>query len=229
MWPNGYAHLVRRAHERLSSIDSQPRNGGPLGLVRRRLEDRCSTRGVRPGQGTLRGRRLRSIEGAGASAPEGGGHAHQAPARSGSRAGAPHRRLNVDPPRALGPSTTWPCLHARSDPSGRQSDAAVHPVRGVPGTVRHADMDDLDEVRQALGYERINLYGSSYGGMAAQYYLRQHPDHVRTVVLDGVTLVDVPIFGPIRICAGSSRRFAQGSSGARPPPTSRPPAHPSRS
>lgn len=55
-------------------------------------------------------------------------------------------------------------------------------------------MDDLDLVRAALGYERINLYGASYGATAAQYYLRQHGDRVRTVVLDGGTLLDVPVF-----------------------------------
>jgi pimeloyl-ACP methyl ester carboxylesterase len=55
-------------------------------------------------------------------------------------------------------------------------------------------MDDLDLVRQALGYERIDLYGPSYGATAAQYYMRQHGDHVRAVVLDGGTPLDVPIF-----------------------------------
>jgi pimeloyl-ACP methyl ester carboxylesterase len=53
--------------------------------------------------------------------------------------------------------------------------------------------DDLDDVRAALGYERIDLYGGSYGATLAQYYLRQHEEHVRAVVLDGGTLVDVPI------------------------------------
>ena len=47
-------------------------------------------------------------------------------------------------------------------------------------------MDDLDEVRQALGYEKLNLWGVSYGTRAALVYLRQHPEHVRTVILDGV-------------------------------------------
>jgi pimeloyl-ACP methyl ester carboxylesterase len=55
-------------------------------------------------------------------------------------------------------------------------------------------MDDIDAVRAALGYDRINLYGPSYGATAAQYYLRQHEDHVRAVVLDGGTLLDVPLF-----------------------------------
>jgi pimeloyl-ACP methyl ester carboxylesterase len=47
-------------------------------------------------------------------------------------------------------------------------------------------MDDLDRVRAALGYEQINLYGVSYGTRAALAYLRQYPDRVRAVILDGV-------------------------------------------
>jgi pimeloyl-ACP methyl ester carboxylesterase len=47
-------------------------------------------------------------------------------------------------------------------------------------------MDDLDEVREALGYGKINLAGSSYGTIAAQVYMRKHPDHVRAVFLAGV-------------------------------------------
>jgi pimeloyl-ACP methyl ester carboxylesterase len=47
-------------------------------------------------------------------------------------------------------------------------------------------MTDLDEVREALGYERVNLYGLSYGTRAALTYLRMFPERVRTVILDGV-------------------------------------------
>ena len=52
----------------------------------------------------------------------------------------------------------------------------------------HIAMDDLDDVRAALGYERINIVGASYGTRAAQAYLRQHGEHVRAVVLHGVSL-----------------------------------------
>jgi pimeloyl-ACP methyl ester carboxylesterase len=57
-------------------------------------------------------------------------------------------------------------------------------------------MDDLDAVRMWLGYDRINLYGGSYGTRAALAYLRQHGDHVRSVVLDGVAPPDLrlPLF-----------------------------------
>jgi pimeloyl-ACP methyl ester carboxylesterase len=53
--------------------------------------------------------------------------------------------------------------------------------------------DDLDAVRAALGYDKIDLYGTSYGGELAQYYLRQFPDHVRVAILDGSTPLDVPV------------------------------------
>jgi pimeloyl-ACP methyl ester carboxylesterase len=53
--------------------------------------------------------------------------------------------------------------------------------------------DDIDDIRAALGYQEINLYGTSYGGTLAQYYLRQHGEHVRVAVLDGATPVDVPV------------------------------------
>jgi pimeloyl-ACP methyl ester carboxylesterase len=47
-------------------------------------------------------------------------------------------------------------------------------------------MDDLDDVRAALGYDRINLHGGSYGSRAAMIYMREHPTHVRSVLLEGV-------------------------------------------
>jgi len=55
-------------------------------------------------------------------------------------------------------------------------------------------MDDLDEVREALGYDQINLVGYSYGATAAQYYLMQHEVHVHTVFLGGGSLLDIPVF-----------------------------------
>lgn len=47
-------------------------------------------------------------------------------------------------------------------------------------------MDDLEEVRQALGYEQINLAGASYGTLAAQVYIRKYPRRVRSAFLVGV-------------------------------------------
>src|SRR5262249_19774132 len=59
-------------------------------------------------------------------------------------------------------------------------------------------MDDLDEVRAALGYERINLVAASYGTIAALVYMRQHQDHLRAVFLAGVanTNIRLPLHFP---------------------------------
>ncbi len=47
-------------------------------------------------------------------------------------------------------------------------------------------VDDLDEVRQALGYQQINLYGTSYGSRVAQVYMRRHPASLRAVTMKGI-------------------------------------------
>jgi pimeloyl-ACP methyl ester carboxylesterase len=47
-------------------------------------------------------------------------------------------------------------------------------------------IEDLEEVRAAMGYPRLNLWGGSYGTRAALEYVRRHGDRVRSVVLDGV-------------------------------------------
>ena len=54
-------------------------------------------------------------------------------------------------------------------------------------------MDDLDDVRQFLGYSKINLYGGSYGTRAAIVYTRRHAAHVRSVILDSVAPTDMRI------------------------------------
>jgi pimeloyl-ACP methyl ester carboxylesterase len=57
-------------------------------------------------------------------------------------------------------------------------------------------MDDLDDVRAWLGYDRINLFGLSYGTRAVLVYVRQHPEHVHTITLIGVapTYLRMPMY-----------------------------------
>lgn len=55
-------------------------------------------------------------------------------------------------------------------------------------------MDDLDDVRAWLGYDRINLYGASYGTRAGLVYARRHPESVRTLMLDGLAPTDMRLF-----------------------------------
>ncbi len=56
--------------------------------------------------------------------------------------------------------------------------------------------DDIDEVRAAMGYEKININAGSFGTYAAQIYMRRHGDHARTAYLSSlVTLADrVPLY-----------------------------------
>lgn len=51
-------------------------------------------------------------------------------------------------------------------------------------------VDDVDEVRAALGYDQLNIYGGSGGSRTALVYLRRHPGHVRTVTISGVAPPD---------------------------------------
>jgi pimeloyl-ACP methyl ester carboxylesterase len=52
-------------------------------------------------------------------------------------------------------------------------------------------MADAEAVRQALGSPQVNLVGGSYGTRAALEYLRQFPQAVRRVVIDGVAPPDM--------------------------------------
>jgi pimeloyl-ACP methyl ester carboxylesterase len=78
-------------------------------------------------------------------------------------------------------------------------DSALESLRKclarLPGDPRfyttNIAMDDLDDVRAYLGYDRVNLYGGSYGTRAALVYLRRHTERVRSIVLDGVAPMDM--------------------------------------
>lgn len=52
---------------------------------------------------------------------------------------------------------------------------------------------DLDAVRAALGYEKINLWGGSYGTRVALDYMRRFPSHIRASVIDGVAPVSLAL------------------------------------
>lgn len=51
-------------------------------------------------------------------------------------------------------------------------------------------VDDLEEIRVALGYPQVNLMGGSYGTLPVQVYLRRHPEAVRSAVIEGVVPMD---------------------------------------
>ncbi|HKA43097.1 MAG TPA: alpha/beta fold hydrolase [Burkholderiales bacterium] len=61
-----------------------------------------------------------------------------------------------------------------------------------------ANARDVDAVRAALGYEKYNFYGVSYGTELGQFLMRERPSQLRSVVLDAVVplgfslVTDVP-------------------------------------
>ncbi|PYQ22405.1 MAG: hypothetical protein DMF79_05995, partial [Acidobacteria bacterium] len=67
-------------------------------------------------------------------------------------------------------------LEARADLTQYTTDAAA---------------DDLDDVRAALGHQRVDLFGLSYGTRLALVYMRRHPDRVRSAVLMGPAPTDL--------------------------------------
>ena len=56
-------------------------------------------------------------------------------------------------------------------------------------------VQDLEALRQALGYSQFNVYGISYGSRVAQHFLRQYPQSTRTVIIDGVAAPQIAL-GP---------------------------------
>ena len=65
-------------------------------------------------------------------------------------------------------------------------------------------VNDLERLRQELGYDRINLYGVSYGTRVAQQYLRRFPQHTRALVLDGVVPPELSLGADMAIDAEAS-------------------------
>lgn len=55
---------------------------------------------------------------------------------------------------------------------------------------------DLEFVKNALGYSKVALWGGSYGTRVALEYIRQFPDSLSAVVIDGVapTAITLPFF-----------------------------------
>ncbi len=56
-------------------------------------------------------------------------------------------------------------------------------------------VDDLEALRQAAGYNQLNLYGVSYGTRVVQHFMRKYPDSTRTAILDGVAHIGLNLAG----------------------------------
>lgn len=68
----------------------------------------------------------------------------------------------------------------------------------------------MAELRRVLGYEEVNLWGASYGTRLALTVMRDHPEGVRSVVLDSVYPpdADLAVEGPGNARRAFDRLFA---------------------
>jgi pimeloyl-ACP methyl ester carboxylesterase len=66
----------------------------------------------------------------------------------------------------------------------------IGPARG--GYTTQESVEDIEAIRQAAGYEKLVLYGTSYGTKVAEEYAERYPQYVESLVLDSV----VPPTGP---------------------------------
>jgi pimeloyl-ACP methyl ester carboxylesterase len=89
-------------------------------------------------------------------------------------------------------------LAQSADPArmvGRLRECRAELQKLPQGDLRHyatwVAMQDAEAVRLALGVAQVNLVGGSYGTRAALDYLRQFPQAVRRVVIDGVAPPDM--------------------------------------
>lgn len=109
-----------------------------------------------------------------------------------------HRDLILVDQRGTGlsqPSLACPELNKPGWSSRALYDKALRACRArlaKPGvdlaaynTVENAA--DIADLRTALGYKEVNLYGGSYGSSLALQVMRDHPQGIRSVVMDAIT------------------------------------------
>jgi len=96
-------------------------------------------------------------------------------------------------PRGTGRSGVLRCPELQADPFAEvtreqalvaKCATEIGPSRAFYSTRDH--VDDIDAVRQALGVDRIALWGTSYGTQLSVAYALTYPSHVERLILDSV-------------------------------------------
>src|SRR6202167_4393693 len=106
------------------------------------------------------------------------------------------RDLIVFDQRGIGLSHPLSCHRfelSSGGPAGQQiaeCAAQIAPSRSDYTTAQ--TVADIEAIRRAGGYEKLVLYGTSYGTKVAERYAQTYPEHVSALVLDSV----VPPNGP---------------------------------
>lgn len=107
------------------------------------------------------------------------------------------RDLIVFDQRGIGMSSPLSCAAfehlGNSEPSPGAVSICADQIGGRRGFYETADtVADIEAIRQAGGYEKLVLYGTSYGTKVAERYAQRYPTHVAALVLDSVVLPNGP-------------------------------------
>jgi pimeloyl-ACP methyl ester carboxylesterase len=74
----------------------------------------------------------------------------------------------------------------------------------VPAYNTEASAADVEDLRLALGYDRVNLWGTSYGTWLTLEVLRRYPEGIRSIVLDSVYPPDMDLLAETPLNAARS-------------------------
>jgi pimeloyl-ACP methyl ester carboxylesterase len=110
-------------------------------------------------------------------------------------------------------------LRCSGQSTASQCAASIGPSRAFYRTAE--SVADIEAIRQAAGYSKLVLYGTSYGTKVAEAYAAKYPANVEALVLDSVVLPDGPdVFdrstlsrvGPVlrQLCGASRCRGISG-------------------
>jgi pimeloyl-ACP methyl ester carboxylesterase len=106
--------------------------------------------------------------------------------------GASVPELSCDPHYFDGPRPAYRTANGSTEKAwlARTKAYAKACGKAAPGLLAHVSTADsardLDAIRVAMGQERLNYYGYSYGTYLGQVYATMFPDRVRRMVFDGV-------------------------------------------
>ncbi len=94
--------------------------------------------------------------------------------------------------RGTGASSPLSCsLNGNSlTAAGQRCASQIGPRRGFYTTA--ASVEDIEALRANSGYDKLVIYGVSYGTKVALDYAARHPDHVAGLILDSVVLPPGP-------------------------------------
>jgi pimeloyl-ACP methyl ester carboxylesterase len=139
------------------------------------------------------------------------------------------RDLIVYDQRGTGRSGYLTCPFAERTASDNNEFSAQCATELGPTRINYSTrdtVDDIEAIRQALGVDKVSIFGVSYGTYVAQLYARRYPTHTESLILDsvvpptGVDPFDRTSFRAIKaelvkLCAGGRCRRDEARSAGR--------------